>query len=384
MNSKNTPWPKLYLKRVKHRNNNVVLFVFQYNAIIYSLLRSIPGITYSATYKAWYLKEDDFDYYEIQRTFSGIAQVEKIYSTPPKYIPKKDIEKKFKIETKPAYLSVEGKQKINEFKNWLEHNRYSNSSIKSYLKAVRDFYLYMKDRSIKDFSNEDFIQYINEAVIDKGYSTSFQNLSISALKHFFRAIARTKMEVEEISRPRKEHRLPKVLSKKEVKALIESTGNIKHRTMLILIYACGLRRSELIELKIRDIDPERVVINIQQSKGNKDRCIPISKNILSLLREYFKVYRPKTYLFEGLEVGRPYSAESLSKVIKSSCKKAGIKKPVTPHWLRHSYATHLLESGTDLRFIQELLGHKSSKTTEIYTHVSTANLKNIVNPFDNL
>lgn len=154
--------------------------------------------------------------------------------------------------------------------------------------------------------------------------------------------------------------------------------------MLSLIYSCGLRCGELLALQPHHIDSKRNIVFIKQSKGKKDRIVPLSPKVLLLLREYYKTYKPKVYLFEGQEVGKPYSDKSLQSVLKQALNKAGIKKPVTLHWLRHSYATHLLESGTDLRYIQELLGHNSSRTTEIYTHVSTKSIQLIKSPFDDL
>lgn len=153
--------------------------------------------------------------------------------------------------------------------------------------------------------------------------------------------------------------------------------------MLSLIYSCGLRRSELLALKLTDIDANRGILIIKQAKGKKDRIAPLSEKIVVALREYYKLFKPKEYLFEG-QFGGKYSEKSLESVLKQSLAKTHIKKRVSLHWLRHSYATHLLEAGTDLRYIQELLGHNSSKTTEIYTHVSTKNIQNIKSPFDDL
>lgn len=164
----------------------------------------------------------------------------------------------------------------------------------------------------------------------------------------------------------------------------EAHGNIKHRTMLILIYACGLRRSELLSLKVTDVDSKRGILLIKQAKGKKDRITPLSTKLVELLRQYYTAYKPRVWLFEGQSKGQPYSAGSLQSVLKQALRKTRIQKPVSLHWLRHSYATHLLESGTDLRYIQELLGHNSSRTTEIYTHVSTTSLQKIKSPFDNL
>ena len=154
--------------------------------------------------------------------------------------------------------------------------------------------------------------------------------------------------------------------------------------MLSLIYSCGLRRSELLNLKPADIDSKRGIVIIRQSKGKKDRIAPLSPKILEMLREYYMGYKPKTWLFEGQNENTKYDERSLSNVLKQALTKSRISKPVSLHWLRHSYATHLLESGTDLRYIQELLRHSSSKTTEIYTHVSTKSLQQIKSPFDDL
>jgi integrase/recombinase XerD len=175
-----------------------------------------------------------------------------------------------------------------------------------------------------------------------------------------------------------------VLNKVEVKSILEALHNQKHRCMLSLIYSCGLRRGELLRLLLTDIDSQRGVVVIRQSKGMKDRIVPLSPKVLQMLRDYYRAYKPKHWLFEGYKPGMPYDERSLQQVLRYAVRKAGIKKPITLHWLRHSYATHLLESGTDLRYIQELLGHKSSKTTEIYTHVSTRMLQQIVSPFDTL
>ncbi len=192
------------------------------------------------------------------------------------------------------------------------------------------------------------------------------------------------MEVESIHRPKGEKKLPNVLSKEEVKLILNAHHNIKHKTMLSLIYSCGLRRGELLNLKPADIDSKRNLILIKQSKGKKDRIVPLSPKILEMLRSYYICYKPKTWLFEGRNENEPYDERSLSNVLKQALTKSNIQKPVSLHWLRHSYATHLLESGTDLRFIQELLGHSSSRTTEIYTHVSTKSLQQIKSPFDDL
>ena len=172
-----------------------------------------------------------------------------------------------------------------------------------------------------------------------------------------------------------------MISKEDVLNLVEQTNNIKHRCIVELLYGSGLRRNELINLKIEDIDSKRMLVRVKQAKGNKDRITLLSQNALRDLRCYYKTWKPKEYLFEGQKGGK-YSGQSVVKVVKAAASQAGIRIPVTPHMLRHSFATHLLEAGVDLRQIQVLLGHQSSKTTEIYAHVVTNTFKTIKNPLD--
>jgi len=175
-----------------------------------------------------------------------------------------------------------------------------------------------------------------------------------------------------------------ITNPKPVRRGLQIRTNQKHRTMLSLIYACGLRRGELLNLKPENVDSKRHLLLILNAKGKKDRVIPISDKVITMLREYYKMYKPKIWLFEGQNAGEQHRDKSIQSVLKQALEKAKISKPVTLHWLSHSYATHLLESGTDLRYIQELLGHKSSKTTEIYTHVTEKSLQKIMSPFDDL
>ena len=281
-------------------------------------------------------------------------------------------------------MNSESENAIIRFEKWLLSKRYSKSTIKTYCNALRVFFTYHKNISIQHITMQHIIQFNNEYIIGRGLSISYQNQFVNALKLFYLIIQNTNFIIENIARPRREYRLPNVLSKEEVKLLLNILINLKHRTMLCLLYSCGLRSGELLNLQPIHIDSKRNIILIKQSKGKKDRIVPLSSKILEMLREYYRLYKPKTYLFEGQNIGEKYDSRSLQLVLKQAVKKAGIQKPVTLHWLRHSYATHLLESGTDLRYIQELLGHNSSKTTEIYTHVSTKNIQHIKSPFDDL
>ena len=280
--------------------------------------------------------------------------------------------------------NTEGIASIETFKRYLLSKRYSPNTINTYSEALKSFLTFCNTKAVKDITNEDVILYNNDYILKHNLSSSYQNQIVNAIKLYFKTVREINLELDKIHRPKREKLLPNVLSKEEIKAILEAHSNLKHKAMLSLIYSCGLRRSELLDLKLSNIDSKRNIVFIKQSKGKKDRITPLSPKILELLREYYKIYKPKNYLFEGQEAGSIYSEQSLQHVLKQALVKVNIKKPVTLHWLRHSYATHLLESGTDLRYIQELLGHNSSKTTEIYTHVSTKSLQQIKSPFDDL
>lgn len=275
-------------------------------------------------------------------------------------------------------------QQLEAFKSYMNYRRYSKNTIKTYSDALQSFFKFNATENIEQLTIEHLIKFNNEHILKNNYSASYQNQVINAIKLFHRNRFNRKMEVDFIQRPRREKRLPNVLSKSEVKTLLDSPINLKHRAMLSLIYACGLRRSELLNLTLKDVLSDRHLLFIRQSKGKKDRMLPISDKLISMLREYYRAYKPTIWLFEGQNPGEQYSERSIQLVLNQALVKAKINKPVTLHWLRHSYATHLLENGTDLRYIQELLGHSSSKTTEIYTHVSTHSIQKIKSPFDDL
>ncbi len=279
--------------------------------------------------------------------------------------------------------TVANPTELEQFKKWMEHKRYSEATINNYMYALTQFLRHISPKTCYEVTNNDMVQYVNQVLIPAKMSHSYQNILVNATRLFFKNLVGSKVITEQIDRPRQEHKLPNVLSRNDVRQIFEATPNLKHRAMLSLIYACGLRRSELLNLKITDIDSDRHFVTIYNAKGKKDRLVPISDKTLNLLREYFRQYRPKDYLFEGQNHSR-YSEASLQKIFKTAVRKVRIKKEASLHWLRHSYATHLMESGTDLRYIQELLGHKNSRTTEIYTHVSQKSLLKIKSPFDDL
>jgi integrase/recombinase XerD len=276
------------------------------------------------------------------------------------------------------------KKMMIEFRRYLVNQRYSESTIANYVASAAQFFEFLEYKKPESVCSDD-INYFNENyIIKQGRSVSSQNIFISALKLFFERIINKEIEVEDLRRPRREHRLPEVFSKEEIGRIIGAPVNIKHRTMLATVYSCGLRCGDLINLKLVDVDSERMLLHIKKGKGNKDRIVPLPKKLLEMLKEYYVAYKPKTYVFEGEVIGNHYHETSLRQIFHSAVKKSGIKRRAKLHWLRHSYATHLLEGGTDLRYIQEILGHSSSRTTEIYTHVSIRNIQKIRNPFDDM
>jgi len=218
-------------------------------------------------------------------------------------------------------------------------------------------------------------------LVQTGKSNSYINQMINSIKFYYEVVLQMPNRFYSIERPRKRETLPKVISLEEVQSIIKNTNNIKHRCIVSLLYSAGLRRSELLNLKLEDIDSKRMVITVKNGKGNKDRLTILSGTVLKDLRQYFLEWKPKIYLFEGKN-NEKYSASSVLLIIKNAAKKAGIRKNITPHMLRHSFATHLLENGTDLRYIQVLLGHSSTRTTEIYTQVAINNIKTIKSPIE--
>ncbi|MEJ7693032.1 site-specific integrase [Daejeonella sp.] len=290
---------------------------------------------------------------------------------------------RFKVETDKDKL--QGKREhIDSFLLWLRSRRYAESTINTYINALKTFLTFYHNKTIGEITNNDVILFNNNFLLKNELSSSYQNQVVNAIKLFFNTQSDVRINVNLIHRPKKEKLLPNVLSKDEIKAILNAPRNIKHKAMLCLIYSCGLRRSELLNLKPQHIDSKRKLVLVKQSKGKKDRIVPLSEKIIIQLQQYYRLYRPRVWLFEGQNAGDQYSEKSLSSVLNQAVLKVKIQKPVTLHWLRHSYATHLLESGTDLRYIQEILGHSSSKTTEIYTHVSTKSIQNIKSPFDDL
>lgn len=339
-------------KVISHKGSKRIAVYFEKNAELIARIKQFEGARWSQTLVAWHLPDT-----EENRERFNIAPLS--YSLP----------------------SAEGIAQIEKFKQFLRSKRYSESTIMTYSEALKSFLVFFREKPTAEITNEDVIIYNNDYILKNNLSASYQNQTINAIKLFFKIIHDSKMVTEELHRPKNAKTLPNVLSKEEAFKLIDLTSNLKHKTLLALIYSAGLRISEAINMKITDIDSQRMLIHVKNAKGKKDRYTLLSNKVLGLLKEYYTIYKPKNYLFEG-QYGEQYSSRSAQAVLHQSAKKAGITKQITLHTLRHSFATHLLENGTDLRYIQDLLGHSSPKTTMIYTHVSSTSLKNIINPFD--
>jgi site-specific recombinase XerD len=265
----------------------------------------------------------------------------------------------------------------------LRVRNYAPKTQRVYVQCVADFAMHFKP-SPDDLGREEIREYLVYLVEQKKVSWSSFNQTASALRFFYRFTLGQEGLVPHIPYPRGERRLPTVLSPEEVRRVLDALTNIKHRAALVTAYAAGLRVSEVVALRVADIDSQRMVIHVRQSKGRKDRSVMLSAQLLELLRRYVRAVHPWEWLFPGAVPGRPLSVRSLQHVCARACRKAGLQKHVTMHTLRHSFATHLLEAGTDLRIIQTLLGHGSVRTTQIYTHVSTERLRNVQSPLDRL
>jgi integrase/recombinase XerD len=265
----------------------------------------------------------------------------------------------------------------------LEEIRYSNRTNESYLALLELFFKYYNEKDPLSITSAEVSNFVNDFILKNGYSSSYQNQVISAIKTFYKISGKNRLNLKLVERPKRSRALPKVFSKDEVKRILNATRNTKHKLLLWMIYSCGLRRSEVTNIRLVDLDRDRSILHIKEGKGRVDRIVPVSAKVWEKLDEYTDSFAPVKYLFEGQTGGR-YSAESVYRVFKNALQKAGIRKDVGVHSLRHSYATHLHETGLDIRYIQELLGHKSSRTTEIYTHVSRRNLVSVRSPIEDI
>ena len=286
-------------------------------------------------------------------------------------------------EIRGRELNSKASEGLELLAGFLDENRYSPRTREAYLSMLELFFRYFSHKDPDEITEDEISRFIYDFIIRLGYSSAYQNQMVSAIKTFYTISGKGKVDPDFFERPRRRRSLPKVFSKEEVSRILNSGHNLKHKLLLWIIYSCGLRRSEVINIRLSDLDRDRGVLFIRQGKGGVDRIVPMSLKVWDKIDEYMAAYTPKLYLFEGQTGGR-YSVESVYRVFKEALLRSGIRKEVGVHCLRHSYATHLHESGLDIRYIQELLGHKSTRTTEIYTHVSRRDLIQVRSPIEDL
>lgn len=361
--------PTIFLEERFHRKESQLLLRFTYNQKLIALVKSINGVYWSQTFSAWYIKNTVKNLDAVLQIFDGITIV--------------DVSKVNKKTLFKRNLTLDEKKLLNNFYTYLKGKRYSKSTIETYTFFIADFINYHTKTPLQELTNRHVELFIEKVFIERKYSVSSQRQFISALKIFIVFYPHSNIHEIKLVRPKKSKKLPTILSQEEVLKIVQITKNLKHRAIIVLLYSSGLRVGEITNLKLRNIDVSRNQIKIESGKGRKDRFVVLANTFLPLLQNYLTTYSPKIYFIEG-EIGKRYSESSIRKFLHKSVYNAGILKKVTPHTLRHSYATHLLENGVGLRHIQELLGHAKPETTMIYTHVAKKDLLDIQSPLDTI
>jgi integrase/recombinase XerD len=362
------------LKHLLIEQKKCIGLQFSTNKVIQALVDTLPNVNWSKEFAMFYIPNNKVNLELIFKTFQGVAWVNGNFFFTEKVInadnPILNLERYRNRDTKVGY-----KHCPEEYLLKLELKRYSDNTVRNYVSCFEAYINHYYKEDPITLNEVDVRNYLQK-LIQEGKSNSYVNLAVNSIKFYYEIVHGMPNRFYSIERPRKQKQLPEVLSKEEIVKIINSTNNIKHRCIVGLLYSSGLRRGELLNLNVTDIDSKRMVVKINNAKGNKDRISVLSPSLLKDLQNYYKEYRPVKYLFEGKK-GDKYSASSVLKIIATAADKARMRKKVTPHMLRHSFATHLLENGTDIRHIQLLLGHSSTKTTEIYTHVANRSFMQI-------
>lgn len=380
------PSPRtITVEKFFHREHPCLALKFDYDSDLIKICKQILA-RWSQTQQCWYIPEKDVDLAKVFDAFRGKAWVDAsaLYGgkTPVQKEsaaqqdqpnPRKKTKRSYRL-TKPVPA---------EYLEKLKRKRYSINTIKTYTGCFRDFINYFGDHDIEDLTELEIHQYQDYLIRERHISSSTQNQVINAIKFYYEKVLGQPKSEYWIDRLKKEKRLPEVLSKEEVLQMLKATNNLKHYTIIALLYSAGLRRSELLNLRLKDINFDRQQIWVRGGKGMKDRTTLLSENLIPVFKRYLDDYKPNYWFVEGPN-RKPYSTASVAAVVKNAAQNANLQKVVNPHMLRHSFATHLMDNGVDTRIIQKLLGHNSIKTTSIYTHVSQKDLQKIVSPFDHL
>ena len=361
--------PIIVLEQTVHKKNPRLLIRFPYDSLLIQHVRQIHDATWSKTLRAWHVTDTKDNLASILAIFKDVATL--------------DISKIGTNEVFRRNLTEAQRTLLNNFYLYLKGKRYSKSTIQTYTFFVADFVNFHTETALEELTNRSVEVFIEKVFIPRKYSISSQRQFISALKVFTVFYPHTKINDLQLERPKKSRILPNVLSQEEVLRIVQVTKNLKHRAIIVLLYSCGLRIGEITSLQLKNIDVERRQVKVVSGKGRKDRFVVLASSFLPLLMNYLTTYVPKVYFIEGPERER-YSESSIRKFLGKSVSLAKVTKKVTPHTLRHSYATHLLENGVGLRHIQELLGHAKPETTMIYTHVAKKDLLEIKSPLDTI
>ena len=368
------------LIKAEHRGNLILQLKFDYDSALVERAKGL-GCRWSQTKKCWYLPYQKDSYKKVIAHFKGTAWVDAsglFGGKPVAKIADKPIKKVSKNwnETPDYQLPPEIDKKLRA-------RRYSENTRGIYISMLKLFFSYFAGKDVDVLTKEDIQEYILYLKEKRSYSSSSQNQAVNAIKFYYEKVKGQQRETYWIERPRKETKLPKVISEEEVVRMLQGIDNLKHLAIVSLLYSSGLRRSELLNLKKGDINVARKQILVEGGKGKKDRITILSETALEVLKKYVIEYKPTHFLFEG-KPGNKYSSTSVAKIVQQAAEKAQIPMKVTPHILRHSFATHLMDQGIETRYIQILLGHESLNTTAIYAHVSTKSLNSISSPLDRL
>jgi site-specific recombinase XerD len=398
---------KVILKPIYHRNADCIGIYFKKNDRLQNAIQNEVSAKWSHTKSCWYVTLSEKNYKLLAAALLGKAIVETgelrkhliekkksksvtIPSEEKKIVDQKKVVAKEikKIANTPITntISQENVQALEDYSRHLILKGYSKSTIRTYTNEFKQFLDAIKNESAKGFSESRIKDYLQYCIVTLKLSENTLHSRINALKFYYEHLLGREKFFLEIPRPKKQHLLPKIFSQDEIAAIINSIKNTKHKAMVMLAYSAGLRVSEVVSLKTYQVDSKRMTLFISQAKGKKDRIVALSPVLLVILREYAMEYKPnkKEYLFEGREAGKPYTVRSLQEVLSAAKKKAGVIRPGSIHSLRHSFATHLIERGTDVTMIQKLLGHNDLKTTLIYLHTSNKDLVKIISPLDDL
>jgi len=388
------------LKALLHRNLECIGIYFAKDKLLQAIIRKQPGVKWSQTNSCWYIPLSEKGYNLLIEDLKEKAIVnnallqaylqkkKKVDKTIP--VQKYAEDKKQPALTKPIALSAAWQlsdantQALAKMIQQLQLKAYSPSTIKTYRNEFMQLLQLLKTKPVDDLQADDIKRYLVYAMQKEGISENTAHSRLNALKFYFEQVLGREKFFWEIPRPKKPIKLPKVISEEKILKGLLAVENLKHKTILLLAYSAGLRVSEVISLQVTDINSDRMQININDAKGKKDRVVTLSETMLHLLRYYYQEYTPKKWLFEGQNPGEHYSARSAQQIFKDAYKKLNLPSTASFHSLRHSYATHLLENGTDIAYIQKLLGHNDIKTTLRYTHVSKKDIGKIESPLDRI